>query len=304
MVPDDFDRSDLLSWYSRHVGPPDGTTQVYGGFVLFLGGLALSLVGVATFLWSTTYPATSMTMYTLREVAGVAGATGLPLVLLGATVLLPVGRRGLYAAVLGTLVCVAAVVLFTAAYPHRWNVPAADASARIVPLYAAGTVLTAAATGAALVTYHLQRASAEMAGNGPNTASAAEASAPGDDETDSITDEQVRRDIDEAMSDATLTWGGVEKSDTKRLELNTDVDVEQAGLDSASASESRATGESVEKAVSGLNRLRGAQGKTATGQGTDDQATALAELREREQETEPTASDGVVDRIRSLFDRR
>jgi hypothetical protein len=308
----------LLEHYRRYVGDPDRTIDVYAGFGLFFAGIGLGLTGVVVFLYSATLPPEALSTYAVREVAAVAAAGGLPALLLGVVVLLPVDRRMLYLAGVGTAITLVAVGLFTWAYPYNWNVPdSADYSAQVVAVYALGLVAVIAATGGALVAHRVERATGVGGGAAGGGAAGGGASGPGsaaggpgvdgasgDGET--VTDAQVRADIERELEDAELTWGGVERTETRRLELDTsavdDVDVDREKL-AGSATETRTTSGTVNDAVSELKGLQGGEKKTASGSGTDDQAAKLRELREQQRQ-EAEADDGegsVVDRIKGLF---
>jgi len=286
----------LLEWYERHLGDPDDETEVYAGFALFFGGIALGVLGVLLFLWSATVGESPGFQYALREVAGASGAVGLPVLLLGVTVLLPVDRRTMYAALAGTVVCLLGVGWFVAAYPQAWNVDAArDASAQVVALYAAGVVAVVGATGAALVGHHLKRAGVEADGDAGD----------GRGGEGSVTDEEVRRDIEDAMADAELSWGGVRRTETRRLELDTGVDADVEAVDPSSATTTRDSGSGVDDAVSGLRKLQGREEETASADGTDEQTAALRELRERQRESERRARDrNPLARLRSWVNDR
>ena len=303
----------LLGYYRRYIGDPDRAVDVYLGFGLFFVGLGLGLVGVVVFLYSATLPPNTASTYAVRQVAAVAGAVGLPGLLLGVVVLLPVDTRMLYLGSLGTAVCLVAVGLFVWAYPQDWNVVTPpDYSAQGVAVYSIGFVAVVGATGAALVAHRVERATAGAAvggaggaaGDGSAGAAANEGSGTGAGEA--VTEEEVRADIERELEDAELTWGGVERTETRRLDLNTtavdDVDIDTAEL-AGSATETRTTSGTVTDAVSQLQGLQGGQTKTASGEGTDDQAAALRELKERQRaEAEAESDDGsVVDRIRRLF---
>ena len=300
----------LLGYYRRYIGDPDRTVDVYLGFGLFFVGLGLGLVGVAVFLYSATLPPNTASTYAVRQVAAVAAAVALPGLLLGIVVLLPVDARMLYLGSLGTAVCLVAVGLFVWAYPQDWNVVTPpDYSAQGVAVYSVGLVAVIGATGAALVAHRVERATAGAAGSagagaGDAGGAAGEGSGTGDGET--VTEEEVRADIERELEDAELTWGGVERTETRRLNLNTtavdDVDIDTDEL-AGSATETRTTSGTVTDAVSELQGLQGGQTKTASGESTDDQAAALRELKEQQQrETEAEPDDeGVVDRIRRLF---
>ena len=292
----------LLEYYRRYVGDPNRTIDVYAGFGLFFAGIGLGLIGVAVFLYSATLPPEALSTYAVQEVAGVAAAVGLPALLLGVVVLLPVDRRMLYLAGVGTAITVVAVGLFSRTYPYNWNVSTGtDYSAQVVAVYAVGLVAVIAATGGALVAHRVERATgaAASAGGADDDAGGA------DEDGETVTDAQVRADIERELEDAELTWGGVERAQTRRLELDTsavdDIDVDREKL-AGSATETRTTSGTVNDAVSELKGLQGGEKKTASGSGTDDQAAKLRELREQQRrETEADDDGSVVDRIKGLF---
>jgi len=297
----------LLEYYRRYVGDPDRAVDVYAGFGLFFVGLGLGVVGVAVFLYSATLPPNSTAMYSVREVAAVAAALGLPGLLLGVVVLLPVDRRMLYLGGAGSAVTVAAVGWFVTVYPYDWNVPEPpDYSAQVVALYSAGLVAVIAATGAALVAHRVEQA-ADSVTVEPDSTAADQSSESADDAAETVTDEAVRADIERELEKTELTWGGVERSEGRRLQLDTSV-VDDADIDpgtlSGSATETRTTSGTVDDAVSQLAGLQGGTQNTASGESTDDQADALRALREqqRAEEAAEAEDESVADRIRGLFD--
>ncbi|WP_434522282.1 DUF7139 domain-containing protein [Halorubrum sp. AS12] len=303
----------LMEYYRRYVGDPDRTIDVYAGFGLFFAGIALGVIGVVVFLYSATLDPTALSTYAVREVAAVAGAVGLPALLFGIVVLLPVDRRMLYLASAGVAVTLAGVGVFTWAYPHNWNVVVnPDYSAQVVAVYSVGLVAVIGATGGALVAHRVERAtggavaSGAGAGGGAAAGAGGEAGAGAAGGGEEVTEESVRADIERELEDAELTWGGVERSETRRLELNTsavdDADVDTEKL-AGSATETRTTSGTVNDAVSELQGLQGGETKTDSGQGTDDQAAKLRELREQQRkEAEADDEDGsVVDKIKGLF---
>lgn len=291
----------LHSLYRRYVGPVQDSRDVYAGFGLFFTGVGLVVVSIAVFLWSTTVPPSGTFKFVLREFAVAAGAAGLPLVLFGVTVLLPVSRRIDVAAGVGVIACLIAAGRFTQIYPQAWY----TYSSTVVGLYALGAVVVVATAGTALSGYHVERATVRTEAELSGDATSAESADDSDDEAE-VTDEQVRRDIEEAMEGAEINWGGVERDSGRTLTL-TDTSIDDAdsvGLDNASATESR--GGSVDDAVAGLRSLRGGERKTATSDsGTSEQADALAQLRaqqrEKEEEQASDDSEGALDRLRSLF---
>jgi len=288
----------LVSWYSEHVGEPDRRVDVYLGFGLFFAGIALGLGGLALFLAERGLFAGRI--WWIREVAFVAGGLGLPGLLLGTVVLLPVDRRALYAAAAGGAVCLGAAGFFVYAYPWQWNVTSgADYSAVGATVYALGLVTVVAAAGAALVSYHVERA------NGPVGAAAPEVdgSEEGSDGP-SVSDEQVRADIDEATAAADISWGGVRKTETKRLSLNTDdiEELDRTGFDGVEADRVRGSG--IDDSIQGLKAMKGDVDRSDRSEGgVDDQASALKELREQQQAEELAAEGdrGVLDRLRGTL---
>ena len=311
----------LIEYYRRYVGDPDRTIDVYAGFGLFSAGIALGVIGVVVFLYSATLDPTAASTFAVREVAAVAGAVGLPALLFGIVVLLPVDRRMLYLAGAGIAVTLAATGAFTWAYPHNWNVVVnTDYSAQIVAVYALGLVAVIGATGGALVAHRVERvaggeavgSAAGGAGGAGTGGGAADASGGSGSEaagsgSEAVTEESVRADIERELEDAELTWGGVERSETRRLELNTSA-VDEADVDAeklaGSATETRTTSGTVNDAVSELKGLQGGDVKTDSGEGTDDQAAKLRELREqqrKEAEAEAEEDGSVVDRIKGLL---
>jgi len=285
----------LVSWYSEHVGEPDRRVDVYLGFGLFFAGVALGLGGLALFL--TERGLFAGRIWWIREVAFVAGGLGLPGLLLGTVVLLPVDRRALYAAAAGGAVCLGAAGFFAYAYPWQWNVTSgADYSAVGATVYAVGLVTVVAAAGAALVSYHVERA------NGPVGAAAPDAD--GSEEGSggpSVSDEQVRADIDEATAAADISWGGVRKTETERLQLDTDgiEELDRSGFDGVEADRVRGAG--IDDSIQGLKAMKGDVDRSDRSEGgVDDQASALKELREQQRAEELAAEGnrGVLDRLR------
>jgi len=218
----------------------------------------------------------------------------------------------LYLAGAGTAVTLVGTGLFVWAYPQDWNVVSPpDYSAQVVAVYTAGLVAVIAATGGALVAHRVEQAGAAAVGSSAGGGTAPDDATGPASGTDSdgatVTDADVRADIERELEDAELTWGGVERSETRRLELDTsavdDVDVDREKL-AGSATETRTTTGTVNDAVSELKGLQGGDTKTASGEGTDDQAAKLRELREqqqREAEAEAAENDSIVGRIKDLF---
>lgn len=276
----------LPSIYRRYIGEPQSRRDIYLGFGVFFAGLALGAVALGLFLFSGTHPTGSDAFWQFREAALVFAMCGLPLVAASFAVLLPVGRRTLIASGIGTGICLLGAAWLVQVYPYQWT--AAGNDVRVLSTYAVGLVVLAAATGSSLVAQYVDTVSPTETGATEETAD--------DASGETVSDEEVAEDIDEALSDSSLTWGGVEQEPTtERLELDMPEtpDVEESSLESAT--ETRQTGESVDSAVSGLRQLQGGTEEAARVESPDDQVTALTEFRNR-QETEDDIETGVDDR--------
>jgi len=280
-------RDRLLALYRRFVGEPERESDVYFGFALFFGGIAFGVLGLALFLWSATLTAGTEFYWQVREIAILLAMLGLPSFILSFVVLLPVDRRARYASAAGVAICIVAAVLFLWAYPSQWNVAGTDYTTEGITTYAAGLAVLVASSGAGLVEQRLQ--SARAPGEPRETEN-------GEDE--SVSEEAVRRDIEEAMNDAELTWGGVERDDTKRITIETDdAGIDRSGFDVTAGNESRRGGEGVDDAVAGLRQLQGGEKKQGRGDAVDDQTAALRELRERQQ-AEEAAEPSLFQRLK------
>lgn len=295
----------LLALYRRLVGEPVSEREVYVGFALFFGGIALGVVGLVVFLYGAGLDPGDPAFWQLREVALTAAFLGLPAFVLSLVVLLPVGRRTTAVAGIGAAVCLTAVGVFVAVYPESWNVQVgADYSTQGIALYAAGLAVLVGATGSALVAQYLERArhAAALAEGVDETDGSASDGTAATGNGEAVTDEQVRRDIEESLASTELSWGGVRKRETRRLKLKTpevEVDESTAGQFTRSAAKT-ARSESTDDAVAGLRKLRGGERKTAAGSGTDDQLEKLSRLRsEKATAAEGEAeSGGVVQQVR------
>ena len=293
----------LHAWHRRFIGPVTDSRGVYAGFALFFAGVGLVVVSIATFLWSTTTDPAGTFKFVLRELAVLAGATGIPVVLLGVTVLLPVSRRIDAVSAAGVAACLVATARFAQVYPDAWY----SAASVVVGLYALGAVVVVATAGTALSGYHAERTGQRLARERLDDDGGSVAGGDSPEEssgTEPVTDERVQADIDDAMAGAEVNWGGVERESGRSITINAgDDDVDFEGSDPSAFAATESRGESVDDAVQGLQGLRGEGPKTESStSGTDEQADALAELRATREESEPADDDdGIVDTVRSLF---
>ena len=277
----------LFDLYRRYVGEPEDRTDVYLGFGLFLGGIALAAVSLVLFLWSSSLEPRSAAYFTWVEPAYIVGMVSLPVLMMGIVVLLPSERRVLYASMGGLAITIAAAIGFWIAYPEDWLF-GNDYTVVVVATYAVGLAAITASTGAALIAHYLDMA--KQAGG---------IAQPGGDEDEpeeSYTDEEIRSDIDDAMEGVELSWGGVERSDNTKLRFS-DQEFEGAKI-SLEGKKTRSSG--VDSQVAGLKGLKGGDKKTTTSSTTvDDQTQKLKELREKQrvEELATAPEDDLVSKL-------
>ncbi len=106
----------------------------------------------------------------------------------------------------------------------------------------------------------------------------------GDEET--ITEEQVRADIERELEESDVSIAGGSASQTRRLELNLSAAEEIDREQIPDSVETRTDAESVDNAVSQLSNLQSDEVDTASGEGVDDQTDALRALKERQEDEE------------------
>lgn len=282
----------LFDWYRTYIGEPDARTDVYLGFGLFFGGIALGVLALVLFFWGSLAEPRTDPYFARIGPAYTLGMLSLPMAMIGIVTLLPVEKKARYAAAAGGVVNLAAVVWFNVAYPANWNGYGADQTMQVVTVYATGLTVVVGSTGAALVAHQLAQAT-------PNPADIE--AADDEDEEETISEEQIEQDIESAMEGVDMSWGGVEKHEGRKISFNTETDIDASAFD-VEAETDRSTG--VDSQVQGLRQMKGGDTKTATSESTvDDQTAKLNELREqqRQKETEAEAAggSGFLDRLRS-----
>lgn len=271
----------LFNWYREYIGEPDREIDLYVGFALFFGGAAIAVFALGVYGSTALAEIGSDLYWQLREISFALAAVSLPTTLLGIIVLLPVDRRSIGAGLLGHLIILGVTWFFMKTYPYQWNVAGNGQQALWgMVVYSVGILLLTATTAAALISYHIERSS--------DTAGGADASDGGGVE---VTEEQVEQDIEEAMEDAELTWGGVYRDDsTPDLSIQGDDDGD-GGLSGNVEGNTERVSTSVSDNVAGLQALKSEQDETALEDSTQSQADALAELRRKQQKGEAPAPD-------------
>ncbi|AHF99414.1 permease [Halostagnicola larsenii XH-48] len=296
----------LFDLYRQYIGEPSGRNDVYVGFGLFFGGIGLAVTALVLFIWASTHEPRSAAYVTWTEPAYGFGMLSLPAMMLGIVVLLPSNRRMLYTSLMGAAVTFGAVLGFFYAYPSDWNGHGQNYTVEVVAIYAVGIAGLIASTGGALIAHYLELA---------QSAGVTE-TRDGDEQagSESYTDEEIQQDIDDAMEDVELSWGGVEKGDNTKLNFSShEFDNVEIG---DTATTTRSSG--VDSQVAGLKGLKGGETKTTTSSSSvEDQTAKLKELREQKRAEEMATNDsnGALDtvasslrsaahRVRSLFGRK
>lgn len=296
---DTTDGDRLVELYRTYIGEPDRRTDVYLGFALFFGGLGLGILGLILFVVERAL--LDGLVFWVREAAFAMGALGLPLVLVAVVVLLPADRRALYVALGGFAIVLAAIGFFVAVYPSNWNYGTPDYSLHGVTVYAIGLLSVLAATASALVGYHIERVEGGPAGGRTSDASGDGTAATPASEDPAATEARVQQDIDEAMSETEITWGGVEKVETERLRITPDERLEGESLDRESATVHTSSG--IDEQLAALKGMKGGETRTDSGSGVDDQAAALKELREQQKQDAEAEQSGLFEQVRTYLGR-
>ncbi|MDS0281467.1 DUF7139 domain-containing protein [Haloarcula onubensis] len=300
-MTDGTDDGRLFEWYRAYIGEPDREVDVYLGFALFFAGIGF---GIAAFVIGAVGQLTGAggesADFVYREAAIAVGMLALPATLSSVVVLLPVSKRALYGAAAGSAVTLVGLGGFVWAYPYSWaRPPGPTYSVQVLFVYGVGLAALLAATGGALVAYHIDRAKPRPG----------DFTAEGDETGDEITDEQIEADIESAMEGVDLTWGGVERTEGSDLKIRpseSEVDMDVQGMD---VEAERVTSTGVDEQVQGLAMVKGGQQTTDRSESTvDDQTNKLAELRERkrkeaESQEEQTVLEKLLARIAALLGR-
>lgn len=291
----------LFRLYERYIGEPETEAEVYLGFGLFFAGIACAVIGLALFVaGASRYGLRTDGYFALAQPGYLLGMLSVPLALLSVVVLLPTERRAQAGGLVGIAITVVASVAFLLSYPEQWFEFGTRNTLLVVGTYAVGLALLTAVTGSALVAHRLEQARATATVPAEAEAGAgAEAKQP----AETVSDEQVQADIDEAMSNVEMTWGGVEKTDNRDLSFSEDYADDSADELNVEAEKTVNPG-GVDSQVEGLKQLKGGDKDVATSESTvDDQTAALTELKEQKRrgEVEPAGAepDGLAARLRA-----
>ncbi len=143
MAQGSTDKNALVSFYHDRITEPSTSDEVYG-YWLFALGLVASVIGVGLFLYSATLsrPPASQggTYWVVRELAVVLAGIGVPLILGGVAVRLPLRKLATRIVGIGVIGCLIAILWFIAVYPASgWPVDTGHSG--VIGLYTAGLAL-------------------------------------------------------------------------------------------------------------------------------------------------------------------
>jgi len=290
MTEEDTADNVLISLYERYIGEPETETDVYLGFGLFFCAVVFAVLALALFATATSlYGIRESGYFGLAQPAYLLGMLSIPLALVSITVLLPNERRVEWVGAAGTAVTLLAAGVFLNYYPGQWFEFGTTQTLVVVGTYAVGLAVVTASTGTALVAYRLEQARAPL----PSEIEAEE----GADE-ESISEERIQSDIDEAMSEVDLTLGGIEREENRRLEFTADFGDEGEFRGTDVEPEKTVSPGGVDNNVEGLQQLKSGEPQAQTSESTvDDETAALNELKKQKEQDEvpdPATDDGVL----------
>ena len=138
------DRGVLVNAYASRFGEPENDQEAHG-YWIFAAGLVLGLLGLFVLAFSTMSTPRSPAAFSGRQIAGILGGVGMPLLMLGIVYRLPIKKTADRVALFGALVCFVGIAAFVLYYPGNWNVPsgsgAADYAVIITGVYGVGLLI-------------------------------------------------------------------------------------------------------------------------------------------------------------------
>ncbi|HVL87138.1 MAG TPA: hypothetical protein VM681_03885 [Candidatus Thermoplasmatota archaeon] len=189
----------LCEWAGSEDGAAYSDRRLHASFLLFVSGALLVLAALALVAWGQAYPADasqSMMRYWMRQTAGIAGGLGVCALFLGMLSALYTRAYMRWLGLAASATALAGVLGFAYAYPFAWGVPGQTDWSIPVSLALGvslavliGTTFAAVASNVILRTQARGRLRAEL-GREP-------------------TDDEIERDIDDALRRYRFTWGGL-----------------------------------------------------------------------------------------------
>ena len=128
----------LFQLYTKYVSEPESKKDVYGYTLLVIGYL-LAMGGMIVFLIGQTIGNGSITA---NRFTGVLAGAGLAFTLQGIVLLLPITRKSLLVSIVGTLISIGGVVMWSMFYPADWR-SGAQMSDQTIGVYTVGVAMVA-----------------------------------------------------------------------------------------------------------------------------------------------------------------
>lgn len=249
--------------------------RLHLAFLLFVSGAVLLLAAAVLFVVAQVFPHTfDLSMrFVLRHVGGITGGVGATLLFVGIVAALSTRPYMRWLAIAGAVVSLVGVAGFGYAYPHHWGI-GQDLSIPVIVTLTVGFAVMIGATFASTVSNLIlrQRIRAELR----------------DELGREPTDEEVRRDVEEALAMYDYTWGGTRVDRTKGLRISEE-HVDQLEVHGWKFQESEdADTAGLDRSTQMLTALRGGvekEGELELG-GVDQKGAALKRLREGKAEAE------------------
>lgn len=152
---------DLQAKTTTLFGSPTTKGQLYGGLYLLAGGVALGLISLFLFFFSSGQPGSAY--FAWREGALAVGAIALTCFFVGVSIALPSKRSMRIASYVGMGFCTLAIILFMVHYPRHFNTADTtiegwrDYTGLDVSLFAIGLAAIVSGAFTSVVGYYVQR---------------------------------------------------------------------------------------------------------------------------------------------------
>lgn len=255
--------------------------QLYTGFYLFLGGVALGLAAIVLLFIADQQG----NQYDWRKAAFVVAELAGAILFFGVFWTLPTKRPMRIASSIGLLLCLVATVLFWFHYPVHFNVAGSgqdDYTALDVGLYALGLAILLAGTFTSLIGYYVDRVSGAAAARGSGELDVSASEYQYD-----IPDSVIEKDIELAMRRYKYAWGeGAGSTSRTGIEINVPTDFQPGtvigGRGVARTVQLEST--QADDATTKLRTIRPNKDKAISGEWTEDSTKKLLEFRQKKAE--------------------
>lgn len=110
----------LVRFYAARINPDAKPIEAYGYWLIVVASVAAA-VGIASFLWGSSFPRGEETYWAYRQAGIAVTAVALPVAIFGMTFRLPLQPAASAVGAVGIVVCAGAVVWFVTLYPSGWT---------------------------------------------------------------------------------------------------------------------------------------------------------------------------------------